>query len=82
MSDLENQQVFQITFEAKKGNKWEDIYGAEHYFNYLPRTNDIIIIDSCYLQVLCVEYSNKLQFNPTVRVKLLGDFEEYSRNLL
>ena len=74
--------VFKITFEAKNGDKWEDIYETEKFFNYLPRIGDIVIIDSCYMQVLLVEYSDKNQFNPIVRVKQLGHFEDYSQSHL
>ena len=72
--------VFKIIFEAKRSGIWVDIFETEMNFNYLPRVNDIINIDSCYMKVLFIEYDYKFQFNPTLRVEELGDFEEYSRS--
>lgn len=82
MISYNEETVFNITFETKRSSTWVDMFETEMYFNYLPRTNDIINIDSCYMRVLSVEYDYKFQFNPTVRVKELGHFEEYSRNHL
>ncbi|EKN4603634.1 hypothetical protein ACFJ92_000880 [Vibrio parahaemolyticus] len=82
MISYNDETVFKITFEAKKAGVWVDIFEAEMYFNYLPRVGDVINIDSCYMEVLAVEYDYKFQFNPTLRVEEIGDFEEYSERLL
>ena len=82
MISYNDETVFKITFEAKRHGVWADIFEAEMSFNYLPRVGDVINIDSCYMKVLVVEYDYKSQFNPTLRVKELGHFEEYNENLL
>lgn len=82
MISHDDETVFRINFEAKRDNSWINIFYTEMFFNYLPRVNDIINIDSCYFKVLFVEYDYKFQFNPVLRVEEIGDFEEYSRTHL
>ncbi|HGF3679820.1 hypothetical protein ACEWBC_18945 [Vibrio parahaemolyticus] len=82
MISYNKETVFKITFEANRAGVWVDIFESEMNFNYLPRVGDIINIDSCYMKVLVVEYDHKFQFNPTLRVKELGHFEEYSQKHL
>ena len=77
-----DETVFRVNFAAKRNDSWVNIFDSEMFFNYLPRTKDIVNIDSCYMKVLTVEYDYKFQFKPTLRVEELGHFEEYSRNHL
>jgi hypothetical protein len=72
-----SETVFRITFLAKRDGLWSDIFGSDMYFNYLPRVNDVIEVDSCYMKVLAVEYGYNSQFDPTIRVEEVGHFEEY-----
>lgn len=72
---------FNTQFQIKSGNSF--VEGLKYPFSYLPRQNDVVLIDGTYFEILLVEYAYKEQeTNVTIYADSLGNYAEYQAKLI
>lgn len=77
-------QIFNIEYYVVSNNTYEKILEMVEGCcpqDVLPRLGDTLNIDGGLFVVIGVEYSYKDQFNPSVYLKRIGDFEQFLQNL-
>lgn len=73
--------TYNIEFKIKKELGFIALDSVK-YFDFIPRVNDVILIDELYYKVLCVEFDYASHRKVMIYLDILGDYTEYKKNHL